>query len=267
MSKALNQSQFGRAAGDYATSAVHAEGESLSRIVRLAQPQKTWRALDVATGAGHMAAAFAPHVADIVASDITVEMLAEAAMLADRRAIPNMTTAHAAADALPFDDRHFDLVCCRLAAHHFPDLAGFVYEAARVLKPGGTFALVDNVGPDGETMPGFSHDDVEAALRDYNGFEKLRDPSHAHAPQSAQWMRLVRAAGLEVAAREQMTKEMEFAPWVARMRCDAPTVAALEALLTTGPKALRHFLKPRRDTAGALHLSLQEMLLVAKKPI
>ena len=66
---AVVRSQFGVAAADYATSEVHAKGESLARIVKLAAPQKTWRALDVATGAGHMAAAFAPHVASIVASD------------------------------------------------------------------------------------------------------------------------------------------------------------------------------------------------------
>ena len=76
---ALIRSQFGVAASDYATSEVHAKGESLARIVELAAPQHPWRALDVATGAGHMAAAFAPHVANVVASDITDEMLAQAA--------------------------------------------------------------------------------------------------------------------------------------------------------------------------------------------
>ena len=69
------QSQFGRAAADYATSSVHAQGESLARIVELTAPKKTWEALDVATGAGHTAAIFAPHVASMIASDITDEML------------------------------------------------------------------------------------------------------------------------------------------------------------------------------------------------
>ena len=56
------RSQFGAAAADYATSDVHAKGESLARIVVLTEPQPEWRVLDVATGAGHLAAAFAPHV-------------------------------------------------------------------------------------------------------------------------------------------------------------------------------------------------------------
>ena len=69
----LVRSQFGASALDYATSEVHAKGESLARILELAAPQQTWQVLDVATGAGHMAAAFAPHVANVIASDITDE--------------------------------------------------------------------------------------------------------------------------------------------------------------------------------------------------
>ena len=131
---AIVRSQFGVAAADYATSEVHAKGESLARIVELAAPQTTWHVLDVATGAGHMAAAFAPHVASVVASDITKEMLTEAGKLAASRNLLNMTTATAEAGSLPFADETFDLVCCRLAAHHFPSLERFVSEVRRVLK-------------------------------------------------------------------------------------------------------------------------------------
>ena len=94
---AIVRSQFGVAAPDYATSEVHAKGESLARIVELAVPQKPWHVLDVATGAGHMAAAFAPLVTSIVASDITDEMLIEAGKLAASRNLINMTTAPAEA--------------------------------------------------------------------------------------------------------------------------------------------------------------------------
>jgi ubiquinone/menaquinone biosynthesis C-methylase UbiE len=65
------QHLFGRAAADYAASGVHASGYSLNRFVELIQPQIDWRVLDVATGAGHLALTFAPHVAQVVASDIT----------------------------------------------------------------------------------------------------------------------------------------------------------------------------------------------------
>ncbi len=259
------QSQFGRAAADYATSAVHAQGESLARIVELTAPQKTWAALDVATGAGHTAAIFAPRVASMIASDITDEMLLEAAKLANARRIANIMTVPAAADALPFPDESFDLVCCRLAAHHFPKLEAFVRESRRVLKKGGRFALVDNVAPDAVRVPGANDTEITACIADYNSFEKLRDPSHGFAPPPEVWIDLLTSNGFKIVAHEQMEKELDFASWVARMRCAPDVIVELERLLTAGPAHLRTFLKPRRDDKGALHFTLQELLLVADK--
>lgn len=224
-----------------------------------------WRALDVATGAGHMAAAFAPHVTEIIASDVTAEMLAEAGKLAAARGLANMTTANAPADALPFEDETFDLVCCRLAAHHFPDVAAFISESHRVLKPGGVFALVDNVSPDVADLPGTSRAAVRDAAIQYNAFEKLRDPSHGRALTAEEWAELTTDCEFEITAREQLAKELDFAGYVARMRCDATTIASLEHTLEQGPMALQRFLRPRRDN-GAWFFTLQELLLVARKP-
>ena len=60
--------------------------------------------LDVATGAGHTALAFAPHVAKVTATDITDEMLAEARKLAESRGLANVRTLFAKAEDLPFPD-------------------------------------------------------------------------------------------------------------------------------------------------------------------
>ena len=62
------------------TSTVHAQGESLARLVELTNPQPTWIVLDVSTGAGHTALAFAPHVAHVVATDLTPQMIEAARM-------------------------------------------------------------------------------------------------------------------------------------------------------------------------------------------
>jgi ubiquinone/menaquinone biosynthesis C-methylase UbiE len=262
---ALIRSQFGIAAPDYATSDVHAKGESLARIVELAAPQHNWRALDVATGAGHMAAAFAPHVASVIATDITDEMLMQAAKLATEKNLANMSTAKAEAGALPFEDESFDLVCCRLAAHHFPNLGRFVSEVRRVLKKGGRFALVDNVAPDTRQLADATPTEIENAAAAYNAFEKLRDPSHGHAPPPKTWIDLLENDGFKIVAREQFGKELDFKSWVTRMRCAPATVAELERILTNGSQHLRTFLKPRRDESGALYFTLQELLLVADK--
>lgn len=262
---ALIRSQFGASAADYATSEVHARGESLTRIIELAAPQQSWAVLDVATGAGHMAAAFAPFVSSVVASDMTDEMLAQAGKLAAERHLANVTTANADATALPFEDASFDLVCCRLAAHHFPDLARFVGEVRRVLKIGGRFAFVDNVSPDAAQLPGATPVEIETATAAYNAFEKLRDPSHGFAPPPQRWIDLLEKAHFKIVAREQFGKELDFDSWVTRMRCSPETIAELDRILTAGPAHLRQFLQPRRDEACALHFTLQELLLVAEK--
>ncbi len=71
----LVQKKFGEAAADYAASPVHASGPSLMRLTELIAPKPTWRHLDIGTGAGHTALAFAAKLAKVIASDVTPEML------------------------------------------------------------------------------------------------------------------------------------------------------------------------------------------------
>ncbi len=134
--KSQVQTQFGRAAQDYATSDVHARGESLQLLVELVQSAADWKMLDVATGAGHTALAFAPDVSRVIATDLTAEMLAKTAQLSEARHVNNLETQLADAEDLPFRDDTFDLVTCRIAMHHFPNPRQALGEVARVLKPG-----------------------------------------------------------------------------------------------------------------------------------
>jgi ubiquinone/menaquinone biosynthesis C-methylase UbiE len=247
----LVQKKFGEAAADYAASAVHATGPSLARLLELIQPAPTWRALDIATGAGHTALAFAPKLAKVTASDITPEMLREARKLAKEQGLSNVVTAQAAAHDLPFPDTSFNLVTCRLAAHHFPNPKAFVREAARVLIPGGLFALVDNISPEGPDL-----------ARAYNGFEKLRDPSHGRCLGLDEWQALIRAAGLTPVTDEIMDQDIPFDPWVERMRCTAPVIARLKEMLQAAP--LRSYLRPC-ETEDGLTFTLREAILLARR--
>src|SRR3954467_4376319 len=178
--KSLVQSQFGANAERYAVSRVHAEGESLSRLVEVVQPHADWEAIDIATGPGHTALAFAPKVKHVIASDVTPEMLQVARGLAAKRGLTNVSFAEMPAEKLPVPDASFDLVTCRTAPHHFADVRAFVAEVARVLRPGGVFGLVDNIAPE----------DSEAAAP-YNEFEKLRDPSHGRCLSESERLTLV----------------------------------------------------------------------------
>ncbi|HSH40770.1 MAG TPA: class I SAM-dependent methyltransferase, partial [Arenicellales bacterium] len=144
----LVRRQFGASAERYRTSASHARGPSLDRLLALTAAAANGAVLDVATGAGHVAAALAPRSGLVVAADLTREMLDQTAVLCRERSVDNVHLVLESAQALAHPDGAFDLVTCRVAAHHFPSPECFVSESARVLKPGGILALVDNVVPD-----------------------------------------------------------------------------------------------------------------------
>src|SRR5450631_3033604 len=110
MNKTPVQEQVGKTAATYLTSTPHALGKSLQRLVDLTKPQKTWRALDVATGGGHVAYTFAPHVERMWATDITQEMLDQVKAEAAKRGLDNIRVTYAKAEGLPFEDGTFDLV-------------------------------------------------------------------------------------------------------------------------------------------------------------
>ena len=265
MSKELVQQQFGANAANYLTSTVHAKGASLARLVELVGPQKDWIALDVATGAGHTAAVFAPHVARVVASDLTPQMLEQARKLAREKNLANFETAIADAENLPFPDGSFNLVTCRIAPHHFPNVAAFLAESFRVLKSGGIFALVDNASPDAETSPGFSDGELRESAAAYNAFEKARDPSHGRALTTKEWIDLIAETGFRLVHREHAPKRMDFASWVETMNVPLATVVELRAMLDGASPALKSFLKPGLD-GDKLGFTLDELIAIARRP-
>lgn len=263
MNRTPVQEQFGANAAKYTDSPVHAKGASLVRLIETTQPQATWRVLDVATGAGHTALAFAPHVESVVASDVTPEMLIEAERLADQRGLTNVSFASADATALPFADDSFDLVTCRIAPHHFGDVGRFCSEAARVLKPGGKFGLVDNLAPDAVTNAGASPSELAEAAEAYNALEKLRDRSHARALGQSEWIDLVSEAGLSVVHTEHLSKRMSFNKWCETMSVPAETQQLLRSMLENAPALLKRFLNPQPQ-GDDISFGLTELLLVAQ---
>jgi ubiquinone/menaquinone biosynthesis C-methylase UbiE len=250
MSKTAVQEQFGKTAAHYLTSKPHAKGKSLERLVELTSPKKDWRVLDVATGGGHVAYTFAPHVARVWATDITQEMLDMVKAEAGKRGLANLRTTYAKAEALPFEDESFDLVTCRIAPHHFDSIPEFLAEVRRVLKSAGLLALVDNVVPAG-------------SVGDYvNAFERLRDPSHLRAWTMDEWRHALDVARLQTTHDEQIYKTMEFKSWAARY--DATMQALLRAMLTEVTPEVEATLEPQ-GTGAELTFRLCEGLFIAKR--
>ncbi len=250
------RSQFGANAEGYATSPVHAAGASLERLVSAVDPQPSWEALDLATAAGHTAFAFAPHVARVVATDVTPEMVELAARGATERGLDNVVVEEANAQALPYDADRFDLVTCRIAPHHFDVPAAFVSEAARVLRSGGRLGLVDNVVPDDPIAADFAND-----------FERRRDPSHAACLSLNAWLDLLDGAGFAIEHSELLAKRMDFDTWADRMGVPPALKEELRADLATAPPSAAAFLRPEIAPEGepgtAFHLT--ECVVVASR--
>jgi cyclopropane fatty-acyl-phospholipid synthase-like methyltransferase len=66
-----------------------------------------------------------------------------------RAAHPGLRFVQGAAEDMPFGDGEFDSLISVEAAQHFPDLTAFAAETARVLRPGGRFALASFFTVDG----------------------------------------------------------------------------------------------------------------------
>lgn len=250
----LVRRQYGRVGDAYVTSVGHATGDDLARMVTLARPQSSDTLLDIATGGGHVARVFSPLVGRVIASDLTPEMLATAERYLTGLGLGNVTYLEADAEALPLADVSVGLVTCRIAPHHFPHPDRFVAEAARVLRPGGRFVLVDSTVPAGPAGDWF------------NAVEQRRDPSHVRSLPIPEWQRLVEGANFALDAVESFPKRHDYAEWTARSRMtDADRDALARAILAADPSWQAEF-AVERDDDRLIAFTDVKTLFVARKP-
>lgn len=247
------RAQFGPASDAYATSDAHAQGESLDILVDLVQPQPTWNAIDIATGAGHTAMAFAPLVNSVIATDLTEQMLSKTAELAAARGLSNLETRFADAESLPFEANSFDLLTCRLAFHHFGNPHQVLDEFARVLKPGGIMGFTDNI-----TVADRSAADY------YNAYEKLRDPSHNWIYPLVRLQVMFERAGLQLVATRELSKEFEFHKWADRQNVSEANKQKLLDMMRNIPAELQPLFQPRWAD-GTMYFSLWEAVIIARR--
>jgi SAM-dependent methyltransferase len=191
----LPQTVFGQRAAFYTTSAVHKDKAVLDRVVELAQPKSTDVVLDVATGTGHTAFALAPQVHEVIATDITPEMLSEGEKLKSELGIQNVEFRMADAHELPFEDESFDVVTCHRAAHHFVEIDKALHEMCRVLRPSGRLVIDDRSVPE--------NDFADATL---NRLDVLHDHSHVREYRPSEWRSMMQEAGCKVEVVEPYTK-------------------------------------------------------------
>jgi SAM-dependent methyltransferase len=180
----------------YRESEAHREGPDLDLIVEWAIGART--ALDVASGGGHVARRLREAGLEVVSCDPAPGMRADVVCRAED---------------LPFAARSFDIVACRVAAHHFDDVEAAVREMGRVARD--LVLIVDNL---------WTSDAAEEA-------DRVRDPSHVRNYTEAEWRQFFAAARLEVEDVRTMERAILLEPWLERAGCGGEDAQRVRGLL------------------------------------
>ena len=253
--KARVQDYFSRTAASYVTSVSHRTGGDLNRLIELGEWNVQQQAIDIATGGGHTARAVAPHVAQVMVTDLTPVMLETAREFLQSEGISNVQFQVADAENLPFADNSFDRATCRIAPHHFPNVARAVQEVARVLKPGGIFLLIDNIAPKDSKLDTFD-----------NTIEKLRDPSHERCYTKEEWLAFFAKAGLQVAHGEVFRRTHNFDDWTLRSQMLIADKETLERyILDSDPRIQQYFDIVTREDGHLASFTSDSILLKGRK--
>jgi ubiquinone/menaquinone biosynthesis C-methylase UbiE len=179
----------------YRESQAHRSGRDLELFAEWATGQTV---LDVATGGGHVARRLREAGYTVVTCDPAPGMKADVLCHAEH---------------LPFADGSFDVVTCRVAAHHFEDVAAAVGEMARV--SGELVLIADNL---------FVDEAGEKA-------DRLRDPTHVRNYSEGEWRELFAGSGLELEQFEREEKWVQLEPWLERAGCTGDEAARVRELL------------------------------------
>ena len=182
----------------YRDSPTHREGPDLDLLVEWCEPEEGMKALDVATGGGHVARRLREGGATVVTLDPSPGMQADVV---------------ASAEHIPFADGSFDVVVSRIAPHHFTDVRAAVAEMERVSN---RLVVIE------DTL--YSSDRHEQA-------EKLRDPTHVRNYTEDEWREFLTEAGLEVEQSERFEKTHPLEAWLARTGCEGEEAERVKELL------------------------------------
>lgn len=207
--KELVRKQFAIQAKHYEETMKFRHGESIVPLLDLAQPQKTDRVLDVASGTGLVAMKFSPRARAVLGVDLLPEMVALAKRFTAERKMDNVEYLVGDGEDLKLQAGSFEIVTCRFTFHHFGDAAKALSEMKRVLAPGGRIILYDFLA---------SAEPAKAKL--HNEVELARDPSHVRIYTLVEFGELFKQAGLKEDGRITTLMKRDYDQWMSYVAAD-----------------------------------------------
>ncbi len=103
------------------------------------------RVVDVGTGTGFVAAGLAPSVERVIGVDNSSAMLETARENLDALGVENVELVEGDLSELPLADGSVDAAFANMVLHHAEEPATMLAEMARVVRPGGSVVIADEV--------------------------------------------------------------------------------------------------------------------------
>ncbi|RLB59921.1 MAG: SAM-dependent methyltransferase [Deltaproteobacteria bacterium] len=247
--------QFGRTASAYVEATHFTGGEDLEEAARLLEPSHDDNMLDVACGGGHMALFFAPMVRQVVASDLTMQMLKKAQEhIAEEGRVDNVVFREADAEDLPFPAGSFTLLTCRIASHHFADVPQALREFHRVLRRGGRMAIIDTLMPSDPEIAEF-----------FQTMEKMRNPTHIKAFSEDEWQEMILDSKLILQETKIISKTHDFQEWTKTAGLNRTKVQELNKFFMDAPHKIHDYFKIESFAGEVESYTDKKLLIFAKR--
>jgi SAM-dependent methyltransferase len=221
---------FTNQAASFNASAVANASEILDTILEQTRPQQGERWLEAACGPGVVSRRLAACAGSVHGIDATAAMIEIARREAAAAELDNVTFEVGDATATSLPDAGFDGAVTRFSVHHIQVPSRLFAELARVVRPGGTVAILDHLA------------DPDADARSWaQEIERLRDRSHWACLSDTRLRQLGRDAGLDLAHEQRFPFELDFDDWLHRGTDSQATRDLIELSLADRREGSDHF--------------------------
>jgi ubiquinone/menaquinone biosynthesis C-methylase UbiE len=140
------QAFFERVASDWDTMRLaYYDERVIEKMTEVSGADEDATVVDVGTGTGFVAAGLAPRVKRVIGIDNSPAMLEVARGNLDTLGIANVELVQGEVTHLPLADSSMEAAFANMVLHHAENPASMLQEMVRVVKPGGTVAVTDEV--------------------------------------------------------------------------------------------------------------------------